>query len=85
METKIHMNIAKIFARRWGFNFCERVSSIGQSGGIMVMWNETVNVTIKDMNKNIITTCISNHYNIFGFHVYIATLKFNTDRLYGTN
>ena len=65
METKIHMDIGKTFAKRWGFTFCEGVSSIGQSGRIMIMWNVSVNVTIKDMNKNIINVYISDHFNHF--------------------
>ena len=65
METKVDINHGKDLARRWGFKYYDDVSSVGSSGGLMILWDETVNVSIKSMNKNVINAYISDHQNIF--------------------
>ena len=50
METKVHVDQGKNLAKRWGFKFCKGVSSPGLSEGLMVMWDDNLNVAIKFMN-----------------------------------
>ncbi|XVF71339.1 hypothetical protein PTKIN_Ptkin12aG0029200 [Pterospermum kingtungense] len=55
----------RVLAGNWGYNFCNRVSSIGQSGGLLIIWDESVSVSIYSMNKNLIHVYISDNQNKF--------------------
>ncbi|OMO73971.1 Endonuclease/exonuclease/phosphatase [Corchorus olitorius] len=54
METKTDLQKAKIAVSSWGFNHCEGVSSEGLSGGLLILWNDEVQVEVIYMNKNLI-------------------------------
>ena len=63
METKSDVDYGKKLACRWGFNYCDGVASVGRSGGILLFWDDTINVTIKFMNKNIIYAYVTDHHH----------------------
>ncbi|XVF87880.1 hypothetical protein PTKIN_Ptkin18bG0155800 [Pterospermum kingtungense] len=44
----------KEYASRWGYSHCEGVSSRGNSGGLLILWDAFVDVSIKSMNENIL-------------------------------
>ena len=77
METKIDVEHGKELARKWGFKFCEGVSSVGSSGGLLILWDENVNVVINSMNKNLINAYISNQYNSFCISCLYGYLELN--------
>ena len=62
METKIDIEYGKKLARKWGFNYYERISYLGLSGGLLVFWDESLNVMIKSINKNIVNAYITDHH-----------------------
>ena len=65
MDTKVNIEKWKQKARNWGFQYCEGTTCMGLSGGLMILWDESVKVSIKFMNKNIINAYISDHHNNF--------------------
>ena len=65
METKLDIDKGKKLACKWGFSFCEGMSSVGTSVGLLLMWDEYVKVEVKSMNNNIISAYVSDLNNNF--------------------
>ena len=66
METKIDVEHGKKNAKKWGDNICEGIPSLGLSGGLLLLWDETVDVRIITINKNVVNAYITDrHHNKF--------------------
>ena len=70
METKIDVEHEKNLAKKWAYKFYEG------SGGVLMLWDENVNVVIKFMNKNSLMLLSLNTITIISrLLVYIGILK----------
>ena len=62
METKTK---GRDLAKKWGFSNCKGVDSIGLSGGLLIIWDNNINVQMSLMKKNIICAYLSDCENNF--------------------
>ena len=65
METKIPVKKGKDLATKWRFSKCEGVDSVGLSGGLLIMWGQSVKVHVSVIKKNIICVYLSDPDNNF--------------------
>ncbi|XVF56039.1 hypothetical protein PTKIN_Ptkin06aG0084900 [Pterospermum kingtungense] len=65
MEIKMNVGKGRIMGERWGYKNCRGVDSGGHSGGLLLFWDDSVNLTVTSMNKNIILMYVSDKMNYF--------------------
>ncbi|OMO79622.1 hypothetical protein COLO4_24363 [Corchorus olitorius] len=58
METKTSVSKAKKLIMRWSLNNGIGTDARGQSGGTLLVWNDSVTVDLLNMNKNLISAYI---------------------------
>ncbi|XVF53882.1 hypothetical protein PTKIN_Ptkin05aG0135400 [Pterospermum kingtungense] len=67
MKTKIGVSDGKNLARKWGFSGCIGVDCEGLNGGLLLMWDQSIMIEARILNKNLICAYVEEKSHKFLF------------------
>ena len=80
METKLHNKSLDYLRIRLKFDHLFMVDSVGQSGGLILMWNDDIRLTIQNYSRRHINAIISvgregTKWKFSGFYGHLEAAK----------
>ncbi|XVF83037.1 hypothetical protein PTKIN_Ptkin16aG0100200 [Pterospermum kingtungense] len=75
METRISVEEGKNIANRWGCDYCVWTSSDRLSEGTLLAWDDSIDVSISSINKNMFFAFVRTSNERFWFTCIYESLK----------